>query len=171
MNSLSHKWSYMRLLSSISAWLYLYALGFTYIHLGHPYALPSPSCTFLQLYTPDFKRRVSFSFIRLSIHLYALPFTYSQFHSLIRTFIHLHALPFTYTPLSFHQYALFFTFQRFSSALYALVFTYMRLLSLMCSFQTVFSPICRIVVGHILRRICCNFCCRSVHDYRHEYTL
>lgn len=101
----------------------LYALAFIYKRLvspicpswpSHPYALPSPSCTFLQLYTPAFKRRLFF-------------FTYTHFHSPI------HLCLFISVHFSLH-------FSNFRQ-LYALVFFYMRLLSLMCSFQTVLSPI------------------------------
>ena len=84
MNSPSHNsLNYMHLLSSISAWVYLYTLGFTYMHLPHPYALPSPLCTFLRLCTPDFKRRLSFSLIRTFIHLYTLGLFISVHFSLL----------------------------------------------------------------------------------------
>ena len=137
MNSLSYKWSYMHLLSSISAWFHLYALHGPVTHMLYP-------------------------------HLRALSFSYIRPPSNVDFLFHLYALPFTYTPLSLHQCALLFTFQQFSSAiracllLYALAFTYVQFS------DRAFSD-CRILIGHILRRLCCNFCCKSMTS--HEYKL
>lgn len=129
MNSPSHNsLNYMHLLSSISAWVYLYTLGFTYMHLPHPYALPSPLCTFLRLCTPDFKRWLSFSLIRTFIHLYTFV------SSSVCTSRYFSALFVSYIRACLHLYALAFTYVQFS--------------------DRVFSD-SRILVGHILRRLCC----------------
>ena len=116
------------------------------MHLPHPYALPSPLCTFLRLCTPDFNRRLSFS--------------------LIRTFIHLYTFVSSSVCTSRYFSALFVSYIR------ACVYTYMRLLSLMCSFQTVFSLILVFwSATYSGGSAVLNFCCKSVHDYNHEFTL
>ena len=145
MNSPSHN-------SLICTCFHLSALEFTYIRLV------SPICTCLthMLYP----------------HLGALSFGYVRLTSIVDSLFHLYALSFPYTPLSLHQCALLVTFQHFSSAIYALVFTYMLLLSLMCSFQTVFSLILVFwSATYSGGSAVLNFCCKSVHDYNHEFTL
>lgn len=112
------------------------------MHLPHPYALPSPLSTFLRLCTPDFNRRLSFSLIRTFIHLYIFV------SSSVCTSRYFSAHFVTYIRACLHLFALAFTYVQFS--------------------DRVFSD-SRILVGHILRRLC--RLCKSVHDYNHEFTL
>ena len=128
MNSPSHN-------SLICTCFHLSALEFTYIRLV------SPICTCLthMLYP----------------HLCALSFGYVRLTSNVDSLFHLHALLFTYTPLvsssvctSRYFSALFVSYIRACLHLYALAFTYVQFS------DRVFSD-SRILVGHILRRLCC----------------